>query len=85
MTTGAGPKVEVFELPVDEEDAWLVRSYEVNVPTETGRTVVVNVIHDVLYDTYEVKFTGEVLRQSPQGVTAAVQMALLAIRQEVAP
>jgi hypothetical protein len=52
----------------------------VEIPTETGSTVVVEVEVDELRDTYSVTFAGGLLDQSPEGLTAAVQMALLTIK-----
>jgi hypothetical protein len=57
-----------------------VRVWTVSVPTETGTVAVIDVRWDLTNDTYGVKFAGEILDQSPEGLTAAVQVALLSIK-----
>lgn len=52
----------------------------VEVPTETGQTAVIDVHHDTVYDTYTIAIAGELIDQSPEAVTVAVQMAFLEIR-----
>jgi hypothetical protein len=52
----------------------------VEVDTETGSRVVIDVIRDDGRDTYTVTFAGELLDQSPEGLTASVQLALHEIR-----
>lgn len=55
--------------------------YTVRVETETGSVCMIDVVHDRVRDTYRVEFAGELLNQSPEALTAAVQMALLAVRE----
>lgn len=54
--------------------------FVVNVPTETGSCAVIDIAFDEARDTYSVRFSGELLDQSPEAITAAVQMTLLALR-----
>lgn len=54
--------------------------YQLEVPTETGGSIIVGVVHDQALDTFEVKFAGTLLDQAPEGVTAAIQMAMLQVQ-----
>ena len=73
--------VEVTPLSFDFSSGLCV--YSVVVPTETGGRCQVDVTYDEFQDTYGVEFSGELLKQAPQAITATVQMALLAIQEQV--
>lgn len=73
--------VETFEVPVDAGLVHLMRAYEIHVPTESGGWAMVNVMHNLVRNTYEVEWSAELMDQSPQALTATIQMAMLAIRE----
>lgn len=47
------------------------------IPTETGKTAMIDVTHDTVLDTFTVKLCGELLDESREGIVAGVQMAFL--------
>lgn len=64
------------EISYDPEQA----RFTVNVPTERGDTAVVYVDYCAVRDTYSIDFSALLLRQSPQALTAAIQLALRAVQ-----
>lgn len=52
----------------------------VEVPTETGKVCVMDIEHRWDQDSYRLEFSGTLLDQSPEGITAAIQVGLLALK-----
>lgn len=77
--------VEVYEVPVDALTAGFMRAFEVQVPTERGEWVEVNVMHNLVRNTYEVEWSAELLEQAPEALTATVGLVMLAIRERHVP
>ena len=53
----------------------------IDVPTETGMLAVIDLGHDESRDVYVLRIAGALFDQTPEGVTAAVQLAFLAIKE----
>lgn len=49
----------------------------VEVDTETGERVVVDLMRDTTLDTYTLSLSGVLLDQSPEAITAAVQLVMI--------
>lgn len=78
----SGP-VQVFEVPVEAECAGLMRAWEIQVPTERGDWIEVNVMKSLVRYTYEVEFSAALLELNVEGLTATIQQAMLALKDYV--
>lgn len=84
--------VRVFEVPVEMGEDDLMRAYEIQVSTERGDWIEVNVLRNLVRDSYEIEFSAALLELNPHGLTATIQQVFLALaersqsgRTEVAP